>query len=47
MEEKINMNQAETDAKFKDLTETIEKKQLELQTAEMFFDALQEISRKS
>jgi hypothetical protein len=39
MEERMNMNQAKRDAKFVDLTETIEKTQLELQTAEVSFDA--------
>jgi hypothetical protein len=39
MEEMMNMNQAKTDAKFKDLTETIEKTQLELYTAEVSFVA--------
>jgi hypothetical protein len=39
MEEMMNMNQAKTDAKFKDLTETIEKTQLELYTAEVSFYA--------
>jgi hypothetical protein len=35
----MNMNQAKTDAKFKDLTETIHKTQLELKTAEVSFVA--------
>jgi hypothetical protein len=35
----MNRNQAKTDAKFKELTETIEKKQMELQTAEVSLDA--------
>jgi predicted nucleic acid-binding Zn-ribbon protein len=39
MEEIMNMNQAKTDAKFKDLTETIERTQLELYTAKVSFDA--------
>jgi hypothetical protein len=39
MEEMMNRNQAKTDAKFKELTETIEKTQLELQTAEFSLDA--------
>jgi translation initiation factor 2B subunit (eIF-2B alpha/beta/delta family) len=39
MEEMTNTNQAKTDAKLKELTETIEKTQMELQTAEVSLDA--------
>jgi mevalonate kinase len=39
MEEMMNTSQAKTDAKFKELTETIEKTQMELQTAEVSLDA--------
>jgi hypothetical protein len=39
MERMTNVNQAKTDAKLKELTETIEKNQMELQTAEVSLDA--------
>jgi DNA repair ATPase RecN len=39
MERMTNVNQAKTDAKLKDLTEMIEKTQMELQTAEVSLDA--------
>jgi hypothetical protein len=39
MEEMMNTSQAKTDAKFKELTETIEKTQMELQTTEVSLDA--------
>jgi hypothetical protein len=39
MEEMMTMNQAKTDAKFKEFTETIEKTQIELQTAELSLEA--------
>jgi DNA gyrase/topoisomerase IV subunit A len=38
MERMTNVNQAKTDAKLKELTETIEKTQMELQTAEVSLD---------
>jgi hypothetical protein len=39
MEDIMTMNKAITDVKFKELTQTIEKTQMELQTAEMYLDA--------
>jgi hypothetical protein len=39
MERMTNVNQAKTDTKLKELTETVEKTQMELQTTEMSLDA--------
>jgi hypothetical protein len=39
VEKMTNVNQAKTDAKLKELTETIEKRQMELQTAEVSLDS--------
>jgi chromosome segregation ATPase len=39
MERMTDVTEAKTDAKFKELTETIEKTQMELQTAEVSLDA--------